>query len=421
MDDIFYDALSKEAKSYTEPDTRIYRNPGKPSYGKVLIKSKYTGLIPFKKNTTSVEEYSLDLKFIEYKETNEFNISYTKMGDKGVLVLLLHGVPSNRRFGWENIQRRLSPFCRTIAIDMLGMGESDKPRDYGINQKKENDIFEPWDWKNDVDYIDQIMKKIYGDEKFIFVADDWGSGINTHFAAEKNDRLLAMIQLNPIAFDGYPVSEIQTIGRASKLEDKPFMMAMGNVDQTIVQILKTMVYDQNKFNQYTLRRIKQTYIDTDYDRSKHGPKGEDSTSLTLRLKYQNLRVLADRSAILSPALLLPYHRSKNPKGVKYNKITVPCLIIWGKRDNMMPAQQVHRFANVMYNSRVSITQIENAGHFAAFDQPDWVADAILNFIRQEFGVNNLADIYLGMSNDSIWKGDEEEMIEDLRKIFKKNI
>ncbi len=68
------------------------------------------------------------------------------------------------------------------------------------------------------------------------------------------------MQLDPIAFDGYPVNEIQAIGRASMIPDTPEADAMsagafGAFDQTLVQIYKTMVYDPNVYNQYNLRRI----------------------------------------------------------------------------------------------------------------------------------------------------------------------
>lgn len=133
---------------------------------------------------------------------------------------------------------------------------------------------------------------------------------------------------------------------------------------------------------------------------------------TLRLHLHNLRVLADRAAILSPALLLPYHPEHNPRGVDYQKITVPTLIAWGEFDNMMPAAQTQRFANVLGTDDVQITYISRAGHFAHTDQPRCVADTILNFIRRGMGRGALADICLG--GEGIWKGDERAVIEELR-------
>ncbi|MBA3894302.1 MAG: alpha/beta hydrolase [Gemmatimonadales bacterium] len=390
------------------PDLSIYRAPGAASYGRFKFRAPAEGL---------VERDGPKGTQVEW--TDEFEIAFTKMGERGPLVLFLHGVPTNRA-QWEDIQAHVSRFCETISIDMLGMGESSKPRQYGKkSDQRDNDL---WYWRNDVDYIEQLMQHEYPGRKFIFVADDWGSGINSHYAARYPDRLDGFVQLDPIAFDGYPVNEIQAIGRASMIPNTPegdamFAGAFGAFDQTLVQIYKTMVYDPNVYNQYNLRRITFPYVDVDYERNGAGDGVTDvARSLTLRLKFHNCRVLADRAAILSPALLLPYDAKRNPEGVRYENITVPSLIMWGEFDNMMPAAQTQRFANVLGTDDVQITYIPRAGHFAGTDQPDFVADTIVNFIRRVKGRQALADINLG--NTGIWKGDERLMIGELRAIHR---
>lgn len=381
-----------------EPDKSIYRSDwGKPYQGKITIETEYSGVIISKKSKRRL--------------TNQFNIAYTQMGNKGPVVAFLHGVPTNR-IQWYPIQKRMAPFCRTISFDMLGLGESDHPSKYGSKENEDN----AWEWKNDVSWVEQLMDSIYPNEKFIFIADDWGGGIALSYAEKYNNRLKALILLDPIAFDGYPVNEIQAIGRASGLESSEFRMAMGDADQTFVQIFKTMVRDSSNFNQYNLRDLMFPYIDTDYERSAE-ISGENATSETMRLKFKALRVLADRSRILSPALLLPYHHSKNPKGIRYDKIKVPTLIAWGEKDNMMPANQIYRFSLVLNNADVSLTLIRDAGHYAGIDQPDRVAEEFLNFIRRVVGTSGLGDIFLGFSG--IWKGDEKNLISQMRQMYLK--
>lgn len=194
-----------------------------------------------------------------------------------------------------------------------------------------------------------------------------------------------------------------------------FANAFAAFDQTIVQIIKTLVHNPAVFNQYNLRRLTFPYVDVDYERNATGDGVTDvAKSTTLRLKLHNIRVLADRAAILSPALLLPYDAKRNPEGVRYENITVPTLIMWGEYDNIMPAAQTQRFVNVLGTNDVQITYVPRAGHFAGIDQPKFVADTIVNFIRRVKGRSALADINLG--NEGIWKGDERLMIEELRAI-----
>jgi len=59
---------------------------------------------------------------------------------------------------------------------MLGMGESSKPLNYGDGEDLP-DGSNPWDWVNDVEWVNQLMTSLYGDEQFFFVADDWNLGL----------------------------------------------------------------------------------------------------------------------------------------------------------------------------------------------------------------------------------------------------
>ncbi|MDZ4142542.1 MAG: alpha/beta hydrolase [Methylotenera sp.] len=409
-DHSFYSALSHAPvrAAGNAPDMSVYRPKGDPEYGAFHYKAPAEGLLQVGGAHSTETIWS-----------DEFEIAWTKMGNKGPLVLFLHGVPTNRT-QWEEVQGKVSRFCETISIDMLGMGESSKPRLYGRKDNPEpNDL---WHWKYDTDYIEKLMQQEYPGRKFIFVADDWGSGIASQYASNYNHRLNAFVQMDPIAFDGYPVNEIQAIGRASAIPNTPegdaqFAMMFAAFDQTLVQILKTMVHDPSKYNQYNMRYLTFPYVDVDYERNGSGDGVTDvAKSTTMRLKLHNIRVLADRAAILSPALLLPHHPQRNPNGVRYQDVTVPTLIMWGENDNMMPAAQTQRFANVLGTNDVQITYIPRSGHFPAMDNPNGVADTLINFIRRVMGRSALADIYVG--NGGIWKGDERQMIQDLRVLHK---
>jgi pimeloyl-ACP methyl ester carboxylesterase len=406
----FYGALSHPPvrAAGNAPDMSVYRPQGTPEYGSFRYKAPAEGLLQVGGPHSTETVWS-----------DDFEIAWTKMGDKGPLVLFLHGVPTNRS-QWEEVQGQVSRFCETISIDMLGMGESSKPRLYGRKHNAEpNDL---WHWPRDTDYIEKLMQQEYPGRKFIFVADDWGSGISSHYAARYNDRLNAFVQMDPIAFDGYPVNEIQAIGRASAIPNTPegdaqYAMLFAAFDQTLVQILKTMVHDPSKYNQYNMRYLTFPYVDVDYERNGTGDGISDvAKSTTMRLKLHNMRVLSDRAAILSPALLLPHHPQHNPNGVRYQDVTVPTLIMWGENDNMMPAAQTQRFANVLGTDDVQITYIPRSGHFPATDNPNGVADTLINFIRRVMGRSALADVYVG--NSSIWKGDERQMVQELRALYR---
>jgi hypothetical protein len=119
-------------------DMSIYRDVAQPDYGRFKFTAPVKGFVQTGGPHSDTFEWS-----------DQFEIAYTKLGSKGPLVLFLHGVPTNRA-QWEDIQREVSRFCETISIDMLGMGESSKPRMYGHQDGKTDNSL--WHWQSDVDY-----------------------------------------------------------------------------------------------------------------------------------------------------------------------------------------------------------------------------------------------------------------------------
>ena len=420
----FYTALSGRPNPLAthEVDESLYHDAGAPETGMIKVTTPFTGKIPS-------NEYDLNCATI--RETNEYNIAWTKWGTKGPPVLFIHGVPTNRR-QWYPIQKRVAKFARTLSIDLLGMGESDKPLEYGQKElmefkycNKEASRDDPWDWKFDQISLRQIIEAVFPGEKVAVVADDWGGGVATWLAALNNDLVASLTKVNSIDFDGYPVSEIQAIGRASALSNKKFMEAMGAIDQTLVQIFKTMVHDQAVYNQYNLRDIKFPYVDVDYERSLYND-GEDATSMTLRIKYNNARVLADRARVLAPVLLLPFDCQRNLRGVPVDQLTMRILVINSgpngdvgvkiTGDSMMPSSQV--WLNLYaYPKATSFNfhYVESAGHFVGTDRPRLVAEYVIVELINTFGRSAMADICLGFTG--LWKGDEANKLQQLRTLY----
>lgn len=350
---------------------------------------------------------------VKRSPTGKVEIAFTARGDQGPVILFLHGVPTNRR-QYYPIMERLSSFARCIAIDMLGMGDSQVNRDWVVknNSKKgENWRFRTWLWEYDVEYIHRLVRALYGPTQFVMVADDWGGGVLFHYAARYPKDLLNQIYIDPVALDGYPVNEIQAIGRAAVLPDSEFKKAMGSFDQTAIQIYKTMVYQPSQvWNQYTYRWIMEPYVNVNY---------VQEYSSTMGLKWNNLRNLSDRAYVLGGPQLLPYHPEKNPLGVKFRQYQSNALFLWGAEDNMMPEAQRHRLRYLIRVAtqnrvRVDTRQIPQAGHFAGLDQPELIPAEIMDYLLAEHPYQRFGDIFLGFEETRIWKGDENQIREELR-------
>lgn len=62
---------------------------------------------------------------------------------------------------------------------------------------------------------------------------------------------------------------------------------------------------------------------------------------------------------------------------RIEKLALPTLIIWGKKDTFQPLQLGERLARKMVNAQITI--IEEAGHFLPEDAPEALAACITEF------------------------------------------
>ena len=93
---------------------------------------------------------------------------------KGDPILFLHGNPTSS-YLWRNIIPYLSNKGRCIALDLIGMGKSDKPN---IS----------YDFFDHYDYLKAFIEKLEL-KKITLIIHDWGSGLGFHYANEHRNNV----------------------------------------------------------------------------------------------------------------------------------------------------------------------------------------------------------------------------------------
>ena len=182
------------------------------------------------------------------------------------------------------------------------------------------------------------------------------------------------------------------------------------------------------------RNLLEAYIEQDYERNIPDPARDkdanktnktgmdgDMTVITphaFRIKFGNLRVLAEQSATLAPFRLQPYDELQNPEGVRYQDVRVPLYVAFGERDAMMCANQRFMFINACPNTKVHVRAFARADHFVEQDVPDDVAEWLVTSIRAHVGPNGLAQVFAGF--EGIWHGNEEESLNMLNAMYPYN-
>jgi haloalkane dehalogenase len=135
------------------------------------------------------DEFPFESRFVEVSGQT---IHYVEQG-QGAPILLLHGNPTSS-YLWRNIIPHVARQGRAIAMDLIGMGKSDKP-----------DI--AYNFFDHVSYVEGFIEAL-GLEDITLVIHDWGSGLGFHYARRhaKNVRAIAFMEaiIRPVQWSDFP-------------------------------------------------------------------------------------------------------------------------------------------------------------------------------------------------------------------------
>lgn len=379
-----------------------YRRPGPRRDAVLTFESSFSGRVLSKKSSlTSSSTLRQSAVLPVTNVTNVIDIAYTVQGDKGPIVVLLPGVPVNR-YELKNVQALLAPFCRTIAIDPLNMGES------SMVLERESYLY-----KDDSEYIHAVVQKEYPGESYNVLGTDWGGGMAIRLAEQQKAAVSSLGVISPVFSSNFPVPDIQAVGRLKLLlrdeKDWPqFVKSVQDFDSRAVGIIRAiMVYNSEKINNAGQRGLLLQYSDQDYEKPGAGTP-------TLGLNYWGIAGLVERAYALYVDQLKAAHPVLNPEGVDVTALRdKPTFICWGQ-DPMMPNAGAHRMPHEYELQHYCIHILEKARHLIAIDRPYAVAERYLDFLRGVAG-QQLADVFLGYPDTP--KGDEKQVLAELRKKY----
>jgi len=132
---------------------------------------------------------SCESRFVEVEGSR---MHYVEEGS-GDPVLFIHGNPTSC-YLWRNVMPHLASDARCLALDLIGMGRSDKPDlDYRLVDHAR--------------YVDGFIAAL-GLERLTLVLHDWGSALGFHYARRHaaNVRGIAFMEaiVRPLTWDEWP-------------------------------------------------------------------------------------------------------------------------------------------------------------------------------------------------------------------------
>ena len=124
-------------------------------------------------------------------------MSYVEMGE-GDPIVFQHGNPTSS-YLWRNVMPHLQDQGRCIAIDLIGMGDSDKLADSGPDR---------YTLLEHREYFDGALEALGINDRVTFVIHDWGSALGFDWANRHRDAVIGIAYMEaivkPVTWDQWP-------------------------------------------------------------------------------------------------------------------------------------------------------------------------------------------------------------------------
>jgi haloalkane dehalogenase len=133
----------------------------------------------------------------QFVEVGGKRMAYVEMGE-GDPIVFQHGNPTSS-YLWRNIMPRLADQGRCIAVDLIGMGDSEKLDHSGP---------ESYSYVEHRDYLYDAWRALGIDERVTFVIHDWGSALGFDWAHQNENSVLGIAYMEaivkPISWSDWP-------------------------------------------------------------------------------------------------------------------------------------------------------------------------------------------------------------------------
>ncbi len=274
-----------------------------------------------------------DVKFLELHGDR---VAYQDAGTGDEALLLIHGMAGSSET-WRAVIPRLSKKYRVIAPDLLGHGQSAKPRsDYSLG------AFAVWLR----DLLDEL-----GVERATVVGQSLGGGVAMQFLYQHPDyvRRLVLISSGGLGPDvGWTLRLLSAPGAELLLPvvAPPPVVSAGN-------------------------RIRSWFSSGGIQ----SPRGAEMWSA-----YSSLADAQTRQAFLKTLRSVVDYHGQAVSALNRLHLTsdLPTMVIWGDQDRIIPVEHGYAAQAVRQGSRLEV--LEGVGHFPHVERPDEVVELLEDFI-----------------------------------------
>jgi len=126
-------------------------------------------------------------------------MAYVEMGT-GDPIVFQHGNPTSS-YLWRNVMPHLAHVGRCIAVDLIGMGDSDKLDDVGVNS---------YGYEEQREYLFAVWEALGIKDRVTLVVHDWGSALGFDWAYQNQASVLGIAYMEgivkPVVWADWPAA-----------------------------------------------------------------------------------------------------------------------------------------------------------------------------------------------------------------------
>ena len=260
-----------------------------------------------------------------------FDIQYDEYGnkDKPIHILFIHGLGSSS-IVWRDIPQALSENFHTIAVDLIGFGGSDKPDlDYTIS------------------YFSHFIKSflnqigIRKSDKIVIIGHSLGGYIASEYAIENKEQIEKLVLIDSSGMLNRPTALLEQ-----------YLNAATETDRNLRHIKLKKVFESLLAQSFRLLPILVDLFISVIEKpgAKHAFESAFKNSTTTSITPERLEKIK----------------------------SIPCLIIWGEKDNLIPINHINKFKEILKDAEIVI--IADAGHSPFVEKTAIVYHKLFSFL-----------------------------------------
>jgi len=247
-------------------------------------------------------------------------------------VVFVHGNPGFSG-DWADLMERVAPFCRCIAPDMPGFGQSARPDDFDYTVA------------GYANHLGGVLNKL-GVAKAHLVLHDFGGPWGLVWALGNSASLASLTLINIGVLKDYHWHYLARIWRAPVLGE--IFMA------TATRFGFGMLLKHGN-----PRGLPKAFVDGMYD---HFDAGTKKAILKLYRATDNPGEIAEKY------------------GDAFRSWKIPVLLVWGRHDPYLPVRYAEGQREFFPQAQVHV--LDDSGHWPFADNPERVAELMIPFLRQ---------------------------------------